>query len=95
MSQEIKLLDHLGGGSQPYVQMEHFVFDGDRLRALGSIEKMQMDGLIVLAIGGQQVEGWRLAAWRRTPDDPDTASSLEQSELSITDLGVKWLTHGP
>ena len=96
MSQEIVLLDQLGGrGSEPYMLMERFVFDGDRSRALRSIEKMQLEGLIVLSIGEKPVEDWRLSAWRRSPDDPGTTSSLAQAELSITDLGVKWLTHGP
>jgi len=48
----------------------------------------------VVAIGGLQVEAWRLAAWRRSPDDPATTSPLEQAELSITDRGVERLVHG-
>jgi activator of HSP90 ATPase len=95
MSAELELLDQLGGGPMPYLLMERHVFEGDRSGALRSIEKMQADELIVLAIGGRQVEEWRLSAWRRSPDDTATTSLLEQAELSITDLGVKWLTHGP
>ena len=78
----------------PYLMTERFVFEGDRTRALRSIEKMQMDGLIAISIGGRQVEGWRLSAWRRSPEDSTTVASLEQAVLSLTDLGVKWMTYG-
>ena len=95
MSQEMELLDQLEGGPMPYLMMERFVFEADRTRALRSIEKMQMDGLIAISIDGRHVEGWRLSAWRRSPDDPATTPSLEQAELSMTELGAKWLSHGP
>jgi hypothetical protein len=88
MSSEMELLDQLEGGSLPYPLMEQHVFDGDRAQALRSIEKMQQDGLVVLAIGGRQVEGWRLSAWRRSPEDSATIASLAQAVLSLTDLGV-------
>jgi hypothetical protein len=94
MSPELELLDQLGGGEMSYLLMERHVFEGDRRRALHCIEKMRADGLIELAIGRRQVEGWRLAAWRRSPTDPATASALEQAELSLTDRGADWLMHG-
>ena len=56
---------------------------------------MQMDGLIAISIDGRQVEGWRLSAWRRSPEDLTTVASLEQAVLSLTDLGVKRMTYGP
>jgi hypothetical protein len=95
MVPEMELLDQLEGGELPYLMMENHVFAGDRARALGSIEKMRQDGLIMLAIGGRQVEGWRLSAWRRSPEDAATVASLEQAVLSLTDLGVRWMTYGP
>jgi hypothetical protein len=95
MLQEMELLDQLDGGELPYLLMESHVFEGNRARALRSIEKMQQDGLILLAIGGQEVEGWRLSAWRRSPEDAATVAALEQAVLSLTDLGVRWMTHGP
>jgi len=94
VSAELELLDQLGGGDAPYLLMERHVFEGDRPRALRSIEKMLADGLIELAIGARQIEGWRLAAWRRSPSDPATTSALEQAELSMTDRGAEWLMHG-
>src|SRR5687767_1870698 len=63
MVPEMELLDQLEGGEHPYLMMECHVFAGD----LRSIEKMRQDGLIRLAIGGREVEGWRLSAWRRSP----------------------------
>ena len=56
-SPELELLDQLAGGRAPYLLMERHVFDGDRSRALRSIENMLAEGLIELAIGGRQVEG--------------------------------------
>jgi hypothetical protein len=93
MSAELELLDQLAGGDMPYLLMERHVFDSDRARALRSIEKMPADGLIELAIDGRQVEGWRLAAWRRSPSDRATTSALEQVKLSMTDRGAEWLRH--
>jgi len=95
MSAEMELLDQLEGGELPYLMMESHVFDGDRARALRSIEKMQEDGLIMLAIDGRQVERWRLSAWRRAPEDASAVASLKQAVLALTDRGVRWMTYGP
>ena len=94
MSPELDLLEQLDGSDMSYMLIERHVFDGDRGRSLRSIGKMQAARLIVMAIGGLQVEAWRLAAWRRSPDDPATTSALEHAELSITDRGVERLVHG-
>jgi hypothetical protein len=94
MSPVIELLDQLNGSDQAYLLMERQVFEGDRARALHSMERMLADGLIVLAIDGRQVEAWKLVAWERTPNDPGTTASLEQVKLSLTDRGGEWLTHG-
>ncbi len=69
-------------------------FYGGRSRALHSIERMQLEGLLVLSICGERVDAWRFSAWRRAPDDPSTSSALEQAELSITDIRVRRLCGG-
>ncbi|MBX9592178.1 MAG: hypothetical protein K2X43_23035 [Hyphomonadaceae bacterium] len=44
MSPELELLDQLGGSDASYPMMERAVFDGDRSRALRSIEQMRTEG---------------------------------------------------
>lgn len=95
MSAELELLDQLGGGPMPYLMMERDVFHGDRARALHSIERMQAEGLVVIAIGEEPVEGWRLSAWRRASNEPSTTLALEEVQLAITDLGARRIWDGP
>jgi hypothetical protein len=94
MSPELELLDQLEGGPFAYLTMERHPFSGDRARALGSIERMQREGLIVVLLAGEPVPGWMLGGWRRTPDDPATTSALERVRLEITGRGLAYL-NGP
>jgi len=91
MSPELELLDQLCTGSMPYLMMERLVFEGNRLRALRSIERMLSEGLLVISIVEEPVEDWSLSAWRRAPNGSSTTLALEQAQLSITDLGVRRL----
>jgi hypothetical protein len=61
MSPEMELLEQLDGGDMPFLLMERHAFEGDRPRALRSIEKMQADGLIELTIAGLRIEARRVA----------------------------------
>lgn len=95
MSTELELLDtcaHGGDadGAEKILNVENWLFDGDRARLLHVVERMLCDGLIEVLRGGVAVPPWELSAWARAPLSPETGAALDGVTLRTTDAGLRW-----
>jgi hypothetical protein len=82
-SDEIEVLDVLGGGAMRFFALEKCAFDGDRSLALRSLRLMHEDGVVSITRQGAPVEAWRLASWRREPYTEQTKAELADVIVSL------------
>ena len=80
---EIELLDILEGEATPYLEIEKFVFDGNRDKALRSIGLMYGEGVICVTVKSMPVELWRIDQWRRDAALDRTGRDLAEIVVAL------------